>query len=75
MNDTSPEMKRMLAERYAAMSGGERLHIAASMFDTVRAVILASCPAEADAETRRAHLRRRLYPEMETLHGKLEAPV
>jgi hypothetical protein len=65
MSDTSPEMQRLVAERYAAMTGAERLHIAAGMFDTVRAVILTSCPAEADAETRRAHLRRRLYPELD----------
>jgi hypothetical protein len=51
MSDTSPEM--------------QRLHIAAGMFDTVRAVILSSCPADASADTRREHLRRRLYPELD----------
>lgn len=63
MNDTSDEVALLIAERYRRMSGAERIRIAAGMFDTARALILASEPA-ASAEDRRRLLLRRLYPEL-----------
>ena len=63
VNDTSDQVARLIAERYRQMSGVERIRIAAGMFDTARALILASEPV-ADFESRRGLLLRRLYPEL-----------
>lgn len=64
MNDTSPEIAAMIAARYAAMTGAERVRIAAGMFETARALVLASLPATATADERRRHLLHRFYPEL-----------
>ena len=42
MNDTSPEVERMVRERYAAMESVQRLLIGVSMFESARAMALAS---------------------------------
>ena len=39
MNDTSPEIARMVRERYAQMEP-QRFQIGVSMFETARAVVL-----------------------------------
>ena len=44
MNDTSPEFEAMLDERYRRMTPDERVRIAASMYDTARAIVLSSLP-------------------------------
>lgn len=62
MDDTSPEVARMVREHYAAMGGAERLMIGARMFDTARSIILASLPADLTPLERRRALCRRLYP-------------
>lgn len=64
MRDTSPEVERMIEERYAAMSGTERFMIGARMFDTARSIVLASLPADLSPLERRRALCRRLYPEL-----------
>ena len=64
MNDTSPEVDALLAARYAAMTGAERVHIAASMFESARALVLASLRPDASPEDRRHHLLHRFYPEL-----------
>jgi hypothetical protein len=64
MNDTSPEVAEMIAARYAAMSGVERLALAAGMFETARALVLASLPPDATPLERRRHLLQRFYPEL-----------
>ena len=46
MNDTSPEIARMVRSRYAQMQPVERFLIGVSMFDTARAIVLASLPAD-----------------------------
>ena len=38
MNDTSPEMEKMVAERYKLMTPDRRMRIASSMFETARAI-------------------------------------
>lgn len=63
MNDTIPEIARLMAERLAAMSDAERVFLAASHFDSVRALVLASLGDEPDPEQQRVRLLRRLYPE------------
>ncbi len=64
MNDTAPEAAALIAERYRAMSGAERLRIAAGMFETARALVLASLPQQESPRETRALLCRRLYPEL-----------
>jgi hypothetical protein len=54
----------MIRERYAAMSGEERFLIGARMFDTARALVLASLPQGLTPRERRRALCRRLYPEL-----------
>lgn len=62
--DTSPEVARLLAERYAAMSGQERFMIGVRMFETARALALASLPPHATEDERRRHLCERFYPDL-----------
>jgi hypothetical protein len=63
MNDTSPEMSRMIAARYSAMSPFERMQIASSMFETARAIIASSLAAGLSREQRRYAIAKRLYGE------------
>jgi hypothetical protein len=44
VNDTSPEMDKMVAERYKLMTPDRRMRIASSMFETARAIIESSLP-------------------------------
>ena len=62
MNDTSPEIARMVRERYAEMKPVRRLLIGVSMFDTARAMILSSFPPDLSPLEQRRRLCERLYP-------------
>src|SRR5690606_94872 len=42
MKDTAPKIEAMVRERYNQMPGDERVRIAASMFETARAIVLSS---------------------------------
>lgn len=64
MNDTSPEVAALIARRYAAMTGAERLRMATDMFEAARTLALASLPPSATIAQRRRHLLQRLYPEL-----------
>lgn len=64
MNDTSPEIERMVRERYAAMQPIERFLIGVSMFESARAIVLASLPAGLPPAELRRRLCERLYPEL-----------
>ena len=64
MNDTSPEVARMVPERYAHMQPVERFLIGVSMFETARAFVLASFPVDLSPEKLRRRLCERLYPEL-----------
>ena len=61
MNDTSREFGQMVAERYARMRPEDRVRIAAEMFDTARALVLASFPPGLSAMEVRRRLCRRFY--------------
>lgn len=61
MNDTSPEMERIVTERYRQMSPDERIRIAASMFETARKIVESSLPTEMGRKERRLAWARRLY--------------
>jgi hypothetical protein len=61
MNDTSPEMERIVTERYRRMTPDERMRIASSMFETARKLIESSLPANMTRRERRLAFARRLY--------------
>lgn len=61
MRDTSPEVERMVRERYLAMSPEERLVIGCQMFETARTIVLASFPPKLTPEEVRRRLCERFY--------------
>ena len=62
--DTSPEAARVVAERFRAMSGRERFMIGVQMFESARALALASLPTGVSEKERQRHLCARFYPEL-----------
>ncbi len=44
VKDTSPEVNQMVFDRMTALSGSERLIMGCDMFDTARAMVIASIP-------------------------------
>ena len=61
MNDTSPEIAKMVRERLLARSSDERMQMGNQMFEVARAMILASFPPGlSEIETKR-RLCERLY--------------
>ena len=67
MNDTSPEVERLVREKIMARSGEERFVMGAQMFDAAREMIRASLPRDLPA----AELKRRLF---ERLYGEALSP-
>jgi hypothetical protein len=61
MNDTSEEVAALVAERHRRMTTDERVIIATRMFDTARAIVESSLPADLSRRDRRLGLLRRLY--------------
>ena len=61
MSDTTPKFEAMVRDHYRRMAPDERVRIAAEMFETARAIVLASLPPELDRRQRRLALARRLY--------------
>jgi hypothetical protein len=61
MKDTTPEMEALVRARYRAMTPGERVAVAAQMFDTARAIVIASLPPGLSAGELRRRLCERLY--------------
>ena len=54
----------MVRERYAQMQPVERFLIGVSLFETARAIVLASLPADLPPGELRRKLCERLYPEL-----------
>jgi hypothetical protein len=61
MNDTSPDIERMVAAHYAAMSPFERMSVVVSMRQTAIAIIESSLPGNLTREQRRYATVKRLY--------------
>jgi hypothetical protein len=59
--DTTPEMEKLVADRYRAMTPTERVLIAASMYETARAIVASSLPPNLTREDRRLAIVRRIY--------------
>ena len=63
MNDTSPEIAKMVRARMMARSGAERMRMGSQMFDAARTMVLASLPPDLPEEERRRQLFQRIYGE------------
>jgi hypothetical protein len=61
VKDTSPAIEAMIDERYRRMTPDERVRIAASMYDTARAIVLSSLPQGLSRRERRLAFARRFY--------------
>ena len=61
MNDTSSRIEAIVRERYRQMTPDERVRIAATMFETARAIVLSSLPANLSRSERRLAVARRFY--------------
>ncbi|HEY3784685.1 MAG TPA: hypothetical protein VGL55_05345 [Steroidobacteraceae bacterium] len=61
MSDTSPQMERIVTERYRQMSPDQRMRIASSMFETARKIVESSLPADMSRRERRLAWARRFY--------------
>jgi len=61
MRDTTTEVERFIHERLYALSGAERITMGASMFETARAMVLASFPVGLPEQEVRRRLCERFY--------------
>lgn len=61
MDDTTPEFRHLMRERFRALAPAERVAMCAAMFDTARALVEASLPADLDPQERRYRICRRFY--------------
>jgi hypothetical protein len=61
MNDTSAAVAQRVADHHHNMTPEERLHIAASLYETARAIVDSSLPKDLTREERRLAVARRFY--------------
>jgi hypothetical protein len=61
--DTSPEVAAMVRERIMKLSAAERFVIGARMFESARAIVLASLPQNISEPERKQMLYERFYGE------------
>ena len=61
MNDTTPEVARLVRELFSRKTGAERLAMAASMFETAQTMVLAFLPVGLPPGEIRRRLCERLY--------------
>ena len=61
MNDTSPEIERMVRNKIMARSGEERFIMGAEMFDSSREMVKASLPKNLSETEMRRLLFKRIY--------------
>lgn len=63
VTDTSPEIVAAVRDRIMKFSGAERFIMGARMFDSARAVVLASLPKDISETERKRMLYERFYNE------------
>jgi len=61
MNDTAPEVARLVRERLLERSGTERMIMGSRMFELAKTMIVASLPEGLTPLEIKEHLCRRLY--------------
>ena len=64
MQDTNPEFRVLVAERFAAMSADERVRVCTEMFDTARALVEASLPKDLSPAELRFRICERFYGDL-----------
>ncbi len=69
MNDTPPEIEKMVFDRMMALSGEQRFIMGAAMFDDARAMIIASLPKGLPPQELRRQLFERIYGKIENYPG------
>lgn len=74
MQDTTPEVRQLLAERYGALSPQERVRMCMEMFEFARLLVEASLPAGLDERTRRKLICERFYGRELAEHAFPELP-
>jgi hypothetical protein len=63
VTDTSPEVAALVRDRIMKLSGAERFVMGARMFESARAIVLASLPANISEPERKRMLYERFYGE------------
>lgn len=63
MNDTSPEIEKILRERLMALSNEERFLMGCRSFDAARAMVLSSLPKVLSSQEWKRRFYRRFYGE------------
>ena len=61
MNDTSAAVARLVAEHHRSLTAEQRFEVVSSLFDTARAIVDSSLPAESTGAQRRYAVAKRLY--------------
>ena len=61
MDDTSPAIEALLVQRFAAVTGAERMLMALQMFETAQLIVLSSLDPHLSEYGRRRELVRRFY--------------
>jgi len=64
MNDTTPEFRRIMDERYARLTPAERVLMCAEMFDTAQALVRASLPEGLAPAELRFRICQRFYGDL-----------
>jgi hypothetical protein len=61
MNDTTPDIEKIVRDRYLQMTGEQRFLIGIQMFETARTFALSSLPQGLSEKEKRLHLCERFY--------------
>jgi hypothetical protein len=64
MNDTAPEIADEMQNRLMRLSGATRFVMGVQMFESARAIVVASFPRDLDAQEFKRRLYNRIYGEM-----------
>lgn len=72
MNDTDPQIAELVRERLMERSGYERLLMASSMFETAKAMVLASLPTGLSETEIKGLLVERIYGDEVDSRGFVE---
>lgn len=64
MDDTTPEFRRLMRERFAALAPEERVRMCADMFEMARRIVEASLPEGLGPVERRYRICRRFYGDL-----------
>ncbi len=70
VTDTSPEIAAAVRDRIMKFSGAERFIMGTRMFESARAVVLASLPKDISETERRRILFKRFYGDLPPTNSK-----